>query len=240
MFKFKMVFMFLYFLSAFLFPKISSAQGWVVKWEVNHGRFLRTLDFGNGDVKVAGIIKANFDGDGIPDILVHDWTHLIVHDGLTGVVKFNIRTRDLPGDNVLDSYPLVDDIDNDGLDEIVVSLNTRTIAYEYVGGGVGVSQPEQSNVPKTSELSQNYPNPFNPETNIEYSLKQSGQVQILIFNQLGQKVRTLVDEPKFQAGSYSVIWDGKDDNSKILASGTYYYQIRTDDFVSTKKAIFLK
>ena len=102
------------------------------------------------------------------------------------------------------------------------------------------SNDQKSYMPQTPNLKQNYPNPFNPKTNIEYSVDHSGPVEILIFNQLGQKVRTLVDVPDLQPGHYSVVWDGKDDNSNPLASGAYYYQIRTQNFVSTKKAIFLK
>lgn len=92
----------------------------------------------------------------------------------------------------------------------------------------------------TITLHQNYPNPFNPTTTIEYSIANTTPVEITIFNQLGQKVRTLRNDPVVQAGSYVVTWDGRDDKGHALASGIYLYQIRTRNFVSVKKAVLLK
>jgi hypothetical protein len=88
-------------------------------------------------------------------------------------------------------------------------------------------------------LSQNYPNPFNPATTIKYSLQSQSCVSIMIFNTLGQSVRTLVDCVK-PAGIYSVVWDGNDDNTNPVASGTYFYRIITDKFIETKKMTLLR
>ncbi len=89
------------------------------------------------------------------------------------------------------------------------------------------------------KLSQNYPNPFNPSTKIEYSVQTTNNIQIKIYNSLGQLVKTLVDETKIP-GEYSVVWNGKDDNGSSVSSGVYFYQIQTKDFVSSKKMILLK
>jgi len=62
---------------------------------------------------------------------------------------------------------------------------------------------------------------------------------LIIYNILGQKARTLVDEPK-RAGSYEVIWDGKDDQRKEVGSGIYFYQLRAGDFSETKKMLLLR
>jgi hypothetical protein len=79
-------------------------------------------------------------------------------------------------------------------------------------------------VPLSFSLAQNFPNPFNPTTMIRYTLGHSGEVTIVIYNVLGQKVRTLKDE--FQdIGEYSVEWDAKDDKGEAAASGVYFYKV---------------
>ncbi|MCW9096104.1 MAG: T9SS type A sorting domain-containing protein, partial [Ignavibacteriaceae bacterium] len=88
--------------------------------------------------------------------------------------------------------------------------------------------------PLTYSLEQNYPNPFNPSTKIKYSVPQSSQVQIKIFDVLGNEIETLVNEEK-RAGTYEINW-----NAINLPSGVYFYQLRAGEFVSTKKMILLK
>jgi hypothetical protein len=93
--------------------------------------------------------------------------------------------------------------------------------------------------PETFELFQNQPNPFNPETQIRYDLPVSGHVRLAIYNILGQKVRILVDEIQ-DAGHKSVIWDGRDDGGRDVASGIYFYKIEMENFEKTKKMVLLK
>ena len=78
--------------------------------------------------------------------------------------------------------------------------------------------------PERFQLSQNYPNPFNPATEIKYSIAEAGKVELDIFNTLGQRVRTLVDEHQV-AGSYTVFWQGNDDARRDVTSGIYFYQL---------------
>ena len=105
------------------------------------------------------------------------------------------------------------------------------------------------------ELFQNYPNPFNPVTSIQYSVgsrqtekavddsqfmvRSPIHITLKIYNVLGQKVRTLVDEPK-KSGNYRVIWDGKDDKGNDVSSGIYFCTLQTENFKSTKKMTLLK
>ncbi|MFQ6003281.1 MAG: T9SS type A sorting domain-containing protein, partial [Candidatus Zixiibacteriota bacterium] len=93
--------------------------------------------------------------------------------------------------------------------------------------------------PSDFVLFQNYPNPFNPTTNIEFLLPRSDQVKIEIFNILGQKVRTLVDQ-HLKAGHKLVDWDGKDDSGEQVSSGIYFYSIKTDEFSQTRKMVLLR
>ena len=88
-------------------------------------------------------------------------------------------------------------------------------------------------------LSQNYPNPFNPETTISFSIPQNGKVDISIYNIKGQKIKTLADG-NLRIGHHKVIWNGKNENGKLVSSGIYFYKMETDKFSEIKKCILMK
>ncbi|MDZ7264014.1 MAG: T9SS type A sorting domain-containing protein [candidate division KSB1 bacterium] len=88
-------------------------------------------------------------------------------------------------------------------------------------------------------LAQNYPNPFNPTTSIPYSLNKRGAVTLSIYNVLGQKVRTLVNQNQ-DAGSYVAKWDGRNDAGIMVPSGTYIYRLETNDRVLARKMLLMK
>ena len=119
-----------------------------------------------------------------------------------------------------------------------------TTEYTSVSSGDGTSSTKPA-VLKTEEaplvfsLSQNAPNPFNPETIISYSLPQSEQVKLVIYNVLGQQIRTLVNAFK-PAGRYRVVWNSKDDFGHSVSSGIYFYQITAGEFLDTRKMLILK
>ncbi|NOY59485.1 MAG: T9SS type A sorting domain-containing protein, partial [Calditrichaeota bacterium] len=95
------------------------------------------------------------------------------------------------------------------------------------------------NLPRVFRISQNFPNPFNGETEIEFDLPQAGRVQIAVYNLMGQKIKTLVDQ--FQpAGFYQINWHGRDENDSAVSSGVYYYQIRYHQTNIVKKMAFLQ
>jgi hypothetical protein len=96
-----------------------------------------------------------------------------------------------------------------------------------------------SNVPESFTLFQNYPNPFNPETTIRYRLPSAQEVQLKIYNILGQQVKLLLDKQQL-AGDYKVVWDGKDDRGNLMPSGVYIYRIQAGDFEKSNKMILLK
>ena len=103
---------------------------------------------------------------------------------------------------------------------------------------VSVERPGEE-LPKTFTLHQNYPNPFNPETRINYELAEATKVNLVIFNLLGQKVRSLVNTLK-QAGYHSVVWNGQDLNGKDVPSGVYVYRINAGNFVDSKKLALIR
>jgi flagellar hook assembly protein FlgD len=94
-------------------------------------------------------------------------------------------------------------------------------------------------LPDAFSLSQNYPNPFNPETVIKYALPEDCHVELLIYNILGQKVKTLVDEYQ-DSGFRMVHWNGRDDKGNELASGVYFCKITAGKYVEVKKMTVLR
>jgi len=94
-------------------------------------------------------------------------------------------------------------------------------------------------VPSDFNLFQNYPNPFNPSTKITFNLPYTVDVKLEIYNILGQKIITLVNEEK-TVGAHSIQWDGKDAGGKTVSSGIYFYRINAGDFVESKKMILLQ
>jgi len=95
-----------------------------------------------------------------------------------------------------------------------------------------------SNLPRDFSLGQNYPNPFNATTVIEFTLPRTSAVNLQVFNILGQKVVTLVDET-LEAGYKQVAWDGKDQKGNPVASGVYFYRLRAGDSFSDMKKMQL-
>ncbi len=88
-------------------------------------------------------------------------------------------------------------------------------------------------------LAQNYPNPFNPATTIAFSIKQSENVELAIFDVRGRLIRTLVNESR-QADNYRESWDGLDEAGTRVASGVYFYRLRAGSYVATKKMMLMK
>ena len=89
-------------------------------------------------------------------------------------------------------------------------------------------------LPTDFVLHQNYPNPFNPVTTITYSLPIKSQVELVVYNTLGESIVQLVNEEK-ETGSYSVELNAID-----LPSGIYFYRLQAGEYVNTKKMILLK
>jgi hypothetical protein len=98
---------------------------------------------------------------------------------------------------------------------------------------------EEENKPTAFLLSQNYPNPFNPVTNFKLSLPHASHVKMEIFNIVGQRVKTLLDED-MRAGVFVVDWDGKDERGVGVSSGVYFYRVVAGNFSDIKKMVLLR
>jgi hypothetical protein len=116
--------------------------------------------------------------------------------------------------------------------------NTPGIDFNFPSA-VEDEETQTASRPTEFELHQNYPNPFNPGTQIEYTLQKRAQVNLEIYNLLGQKVKTLVDDYQ-SVGSYHVIWDGKNEAGKAVTSGIYFYRLQVNKATQTKRMVLLK
>jgi len=125
------------------------------------------------------------------------------------------------------------------------SKSYKTSAVDYSGNESDASSPTTAtpvlpDVHKTAfALHQNIPNPFNPSTSIRYSLREAGDVTLVVFDAAGRRVRTLVDTA-MPAGVHDVAWDGQDQNGHRVASGVYFYRITAGTFTQTRKMVMLK
>jgi len=107
---------------------------------------------------------------------------------------------------------------------------TTSIESPLIGG---------TNIPSEYYLSQNFPNPFNPTTTISWGLENTGNVNIIIYNILGEKVASYNFENQ-TAGQHSVVWNGKNYKNEHVGSGSYFYQIISKEFSTVKKMLLLR
>ena len=114
--------------------------------------------------------------------------------------------------------------DNGDMEMVVVPVTLDLI----------VSVDDEAKLPVSYALSQNYPNPFNARTAINFALPQASDVNLSIYNMLGQKVATLVDG-QLPAGNHSVNWDASE-----VATGVYFYKITAGDFSEIHQMTLLK
>ncbi len=109
-----------------------------------------------------------------------------------------------------------------------------TILKTTNGGVSLVEEEEIDEIPTDYSLSNNFPNPFNPSTKIRYSVPQTSNVMIKVFDILGKEIETLVNEEK-PIGTYEITWSAGN-----LPSGIYFYRLQAGSFVETKKMVLMK
>ncbi|MCH8836507.1 MAG: T9SS type A sorting domain-containing protein, partial [Candidatus Marinimicrobia bacterium] len=140
----------------------------------------------------------------------------------------------------------VGDYDGDGdthLDIVFVTGNGNEGAapgiflVEFDATGLAVAA--SGSTPEAFSLHQNYPNPFNPVTRIVYDIHEAGDVRLVVYNILGQEVRTLLNGQK-STGRHEALWDGKDHDGKSMTSGVYFYSLESAGFRETRKMLLLK
>ena len=123
----------------------------------------------------------------------------------------------------------------DGIDTVKISGDDRVLyvnRYEFLS-------TETKGMPTEFALHENYPNPFNPSTTLRFDLPELRDVNVIIYNMLGQKVKTF-NMQNISAGHHSIKWNATNDLGDPVSAGVYLYQLQTKDFVNTRKMILLK
>ena len=219
-----------------------------------------------------------FGTPGVANLLGDDFPEIIIRSGYifpgTGSEKIHIldyQANPVPGwpintparpHQVYSSrfVPLVDDIDNDGLVELVINSDAAVLmawdfeasvdegrnTFRFLGDNhnsgitksdlyyTGINDERNNILPHTITLKQNYPNPFNPSTTISFSVPSKRQVKLVVYNILGQEVTTLADG-EFIEGYHDIEFDGSD-----FASGIYLYRLQTGETSITRKMQYIK
>jgi len=203
----------------------------------------------------------DINGDGWNDVglffdgFLINWTSFIYcYPGMDTLVDVSFRDgdyydaiRDGPLCCVGIDHSWVGDVNGDGINDVLLSACYSNIEGNDYGRSIiqsgwvdPVSADDQSEiVPDELELRQNHPNPFNAGTRIEFTLPRDGYTELRIYNLLGELVTTLVQQP-LATGTHSVIWDGRDSEGDLAASGIYFYHLLSGDYVSAKKMMLLK
>ena len=173
----------------------------------------------------------------------------IITNGLSQIRQVTGGTgriqNSLPVEFGLGSYSVVDTLVvhwPSGMVDVVPNVSANQIVTVLEGEGVitGVHYGESAPItPQKYELEQNYPNPFNPQTLFNYQVPKGGKVTITIYNVLGQKISTLIDEVK-PPGRYRIEWSGKDDRGEVVPSGLYIYRLEANGFSDSRKMLLIR
>jgi hypothetical protein len=112
--------------------------------------------------------------------------------------------------------------------------------FNYPSSGItGVKDPTDQEVPLVFSLLQNYPNPFNPTTRIEFTLPKAMRAELVVYDLVGRRVKTLVNDEK-HAGQHFVQWDGTNEAGRGVASGTYFYKLTAGSFTKVEKMMLVR
>jgi hypothetical protein len=129
-------------------------------------------------------------------------------------------------------------VDQDSLTEICIVSDDSLYVYETPSITTDVEEIEDYSHPEGFCLFQNYPNPFNPQTNIGFALPVACNVTITIYSILGEKVREF--EKRYEAGTRTLMWDGKNSSGEEIASGVYLYKLSAGSYQETKKMVLIR
>jgi hypothetical protein len=151
-----------------------------------------------------------------------EWVEIVLNTPDTYAMDDNIPETDIYRYAVIANFP-------NGQSDVAFSPE------EFIGQ----MDSENNVVQLKAALNGNYPNPFNPVTTIKFSLKEECNVDMSIFNIRGQLIKTISME-SIPAGQHSIVWQGNDNGGKSVASGVYFYKMKTNDYTLTKKMILLK
>ncbi|MBD3223406.1 MAG: T9SS type A sorting domain-containing protein [Caldithrix sp.] len=154
----------------------------------------------------------------------------------------NLNTQIRPPLSVIqDTFYVDENINNNDYYYVVKAMDingNESEASKEIKVSV-TNMPDDNQMPEQVGLHQNYPNPFNPTTTIRYDLPDEASVSLVIYNAIGQRIKTLVDKYE-NSGVKRVKWFGKDEHEKTVPSGIYFYKLKIADQIHIKKMILLR
>lgn len=225
---------------------------------------LKGEEFGPGDDEYEDI-RLVYWHDAANNRFIVQWNDAMNNDNGTSPERFEIILEPRAGDDgdIIINYHSVDNPDAGG-NYCTVGIQDQDhhhgLVYSYANiypASATTLQPNLSlrfttivpdgytgadhdGVPPVAlELGQNYPNPFNPETTIGFGLPEAGHVRLEIYNVLGQRIRTLVDDNR-PAGQHEVVWHGDSQDGHPVGSGIYLYRITTGGKTVTRRMVLMK
>ncbi len=237
--------------AALLTSKIESAS-WVTapgQWEEGALRWCFYCNNVLGDPAM-GIwtsnpinVQANYQASiqpGTSSINVNVTSENTAMKGLTCVILkdsilYGVSNTDTLGNCNITLDPPITEV---GTAELIIS-GYNCLPTSFPLNITSVQDEENNLVPLETKLFNNYPNPFNPATTIEFSVSSAGNISLAVFNLMGQKVKSLINN-FYNPGSYNITWNAVDDLGMQVPSGIYFYKLTTGSFVQTNKMILLR
>lgn len=235
----------------------TTINGWLHLMD-QAGNYLSGYPVNVGGSFTSPPLIADLTGDNYPDILLQNY--------MSSVFAYDRHGNLMPGFPFHTVYSgntpaTLVDLDGDGLMKLVCGYSTGVVVISlripttakmpwtvYRGsllrqGSVSstgyVSGDDPTIPPVKTTLAQNYPNPFNPSTTISFSLAKRDKVSLSVYNLKGQLVNTLLAS-NLDAGTHSLVFDGKDASGRSLASGMYFYRLQTSEGSLTKRMLLVK
>jgi hypothetical protein len=174
--------------------------------------------------------------DGIPDWMAHAWGNDFIEVGMS-LRTLKMYFKNKTGNDYFNPDDVIGicGMNETPIDDWGVDMTTRG---EIAVIATAIRNDIQS-VPNKLELSNNYPNPFNPSTTINFSVPNTSNVSLVIYNTLGQNVKTLVNNQVLN-GKQTFVWDGKNDFGSSVPSGIYFYRLTNGSSSITKRMVLLK
>ncbi|MCG2716795.1 MAG: T9SS type A sorting domain-containing protein, partial [Candidatus Marinimicrobia bacterium] len=222
------------FTASDLYTIAETEEQWL---EASTGSFSgRGLEFVIAGSNASKVVSYQFTGDDVTNPESYTAITVIDEEDFFNIVPGGIRVYGLD---------MADDMDGDGIAELVFTRGSTRGGDGAPGVFIVEFEPNvdvdelTSGIPDDFKLLQNYPNPFNPTTQINYSVSRPGNVDISVFNVLGQKVCTLVDG-YHNVNYYTVQWNATNDNGFQVPSGIYFYRMETNESSLMKRMLLMR
>lgn len=177
--------------------------------------------------------------------------HVVIPHGPANWDLFFSKDGGLTWDSIAEDLPqsqtnynwIVPNIETDSGQVMVIQDNNTGTDYSDASGNFSITLitgiKEVSQSPDKFILYPAYPNPFNPTTTIHYELNEGSEISLKIYNLVGEKIRTLVDDSQ-SVGSKSIVWDGKNDHEQAVGSGVYICILQAGNEINVRKMTLLK